>query len=161
MKSGQRREEVLLIGLASLALAVGTAVYAFDRGDAYFLGSIFAGQGDLPLFGPLAGQLPTFLHTLAFILLTAAVLRPWPRSLPAIAVFWFALECLFEIGQRNPWDEYITASLPGWFSHVPFLEASEGYFVRGTFDPLDLCSIGLGAAVAVLSVRFVMQRGAS
>jgi hypothetical protein len=159
MPGSQRKEEFILLVLAALLLIVGVLVYAIDRdGAAYFLAGWNASQGGVEVFGPIAGHLPTFVHVLAMILLTAAVLRPWPKLLPAIALGWFAVECLFEIGQLSPLDARIAASLPAWLDDVPVLEASAGYFINGTCDPFDVLSIGLGAAVAFWIVR-TTERG--
>jgi hypothetical protein len=159
MPGSQHKEEAILLVLAALLLLVGVLAYAIDRGGAaYFLAGWTAGQGGGELFGPLADQLPTFVHVLAIVLLTAAVLRPWPKLLPAIALGWFAVECLFELGQLSPLDARIAAALPAWLDDVPVLEASAGYFINGTCDPFDLLSIGLGAAVAFWIVRTI-ERG--
>ena len=79
----QRRPEVGMLLLATLLLAFGVLVYVLDRGGAvYFLSTWTATLGESNVFGPLGDHLPTFVHTLAFILITAAILRPWPRQLP-------------------------------------------------------------------------------
>lgn len=159
MPGSQRKEEASLLALAALLLVVGVLVYAIDRdGAAYFLAGWTAGHGGVEVFGPLADHLPTFLHVLAIVLLTAAVLRPWPKMLPAIALGWFTVECLFELGQLSPLDARIAAALPAWLDDVPVLEASAGYFINGTCDPFDVLSIGLGAAVAFWIVRTI-ERG--
>lgn len=159
MPGSQRKEEASLLALAALLLVVGVLVYAIDRGGAvYFLAGWTAGHGGAEIFGPFADHLPTFLHVLAMVLLTAAVLRPWPKLLPAIALGWFAVECLFELGQLSPLDARIAAALPAWLDDVPVLEASAGYFINGTCDPFDVLSIGLGAAVAFWIVRTI-ERG--
>lgn len=159
MPGGQHREEVALLTLAVLLLVVGAFVYAVDRGGtAYFLFGWTASHGTAKFFGPIGDHLPTFLHSLAMILATAAVLRPWPRLLPAIALGWFTIECSFELGQLSPLDAYIAATLPAWFGQVPVLEASADYFIHGTCDPLDVLSIGLGTAAAYCIVRLI-ERG--
>lgn len=156
MPGSRHKEEAILLVLAALMLVVGVLVYAIDRdGAAYFLAGWTAGYGDGELFGPLADHLPTFIHVLAIVLLTAAVLRPWPKLLPAIAIGWFTVECLFEIGQLSPLDARIAAALPAWLDDVPILEASADYFISGTCDPFDVLSIGLGAAAAFWTVRLI------
>ena len=159
MPGRQHREETTLLLLAALLLVVGVIVYAVDRGGAaYFLFGWTAGHGIAGFFGPIGDHLPTFVHPLAMILLTAAVLRPWPQLLPAIALGWFTVECCFELGQLPPLDAHIAATLPAWFGGVPVLEASADYFLHGTCDPLDVLSIGLGAAAAYWIVRAI-ERG--
>jgi hypothetical protein len=145
--------------VAALLLVVGVIVYAVDRGGgAYFLIGWTASYGEAELFGPVGNHLPTFVHSMAMILVTAAVLRPWPEFLPVIALGWFAIECLFEVGQISPLDAHVAAVLPAWFDDVPVLEASAGYFINGTCDPLDILSIALGAATAYWIVR-ITERG--
>ena len=159
MPGSQRREEMTLLVLAALLLVVGVLVYAIDRdGAAYFMAGWKTGHAGVELFGPFGGHLPTFLHVLAIVLLTAAVLRPWPKLLPAVALAWFTVECLFELGQLSPLDARISAALPAWLDDVPVLEASADYFINGTCDPLDILSIGLGAAAAFWIVRTI-ERG--
>jgi hypothetical protein len=159
MPGSQRKQEAILLVLAALLLVVGVLVYAIDRdGAAYFLAGWNSGHARVELFGPLADHLPTFVHVLAIVLLTAAVLRPWPRLLPAVALGWFTVECLFELGQLSPFDARIAAALPAWLDDVPVLEASADYFINGTCDPFDILSIGLGAAVAFWIVR-TLERG--
>ena len=144
--------------LATLLLATGVVVYALDRGGAvYFLYGWTAAPAKTSIFGPLGNHLPTFLHTLAFILITAAILRPWPRQLPAICATWFVIECLFELGQIAPIDARLASALPAWFDGVPVLEITTDYFIRGTYDPLDILSIGLAAVIAYPLAHLCLQ----
>ena len=159
MVSGHNKEETILLFVAALLLVVGVIVYAVDRGGAaYFLIGWTASHGKAELFGPIGNHFPTFVHPLALVLMTAAVLRPWPNLLPGIAIGWFTVECLFELGQLSPLDAHVVAVLPAWFDDVPVLEASADYFLNGTWDPLDVLSIGLGAAAAYWIVRTI-ERG--
>jgi hypothetical protein len=159
MPRSQQREEATLLILAALLLVIGVIVYAVDRGGAaYFLSGWTAGHSEAELFGAIGNHIPTFVHTLALILVTAAVLRPWPQLLPTIAFGWIAVECLFEVGQLSPLDAHVAAAIPAWFNDMPVLEASSDYFINGTCDPLDVLSIGLGAAAAYWIVRTI-ERG--
>ncbi len=155
---GQRRSEVSLLALALLLLTTGIMVYTIDRGGAaYFLPDWAAGHTGPAIFGPLGDYLPTFVHPLAFILITAAILRPWPRLLPAICATWFVIECLFEVAQMAPFDSRIAAAVPSWFDGVPVLRISADYFTRGTYDPLDILSIGLGTVMAYPIARIFLR----
>lgn len=159
MLRGQHKEEATLLFLAALLLVVGVVVYVIDRGGAvYFLTGWSSNRSEAELFGPIGNHLPTFVHTLAMILVFAAVLRPRASLLPAITIGWFTVECLFEVGQLHPLDTHIAAVLPAWFEYVPVLEASGDYFTNGTCDLLDLISIGLGAAAGYWIVRSI-ERG--
>ena len=144
--------------LATLLLATGIAVYAIDRGSAvYFLSDFTVTPAAGSVFGPLGHHLPTLLHTLAFVLITAAILRPWPRLLPAICATWFVVESLFELGQMAPFDSLIAAAVPAWFDRVHVLRITSDYFIQGTYDPLDILSIGIGAVIAYPLVRIFMR----
>jgi hypothetical protein len=158
MPAPQCRPEVGMLLLATLLLATGIVVYALDRGGTvYFLYGWTAAPAKISVFGPLGDHLPTFLHTLVFILITAAVLRPWPRLIPGICAAWFVIECLFELGQMAPFDGRIAAGVPSWFESVPVLQITADFFIRGTYDPLDILSIGLGAVIAYPLVRIYLQ----
>ena len=154
----QHRPEIGMLFLATLLLATGIMVYALDRaGAVYFLPDWTAAPTGTAIFGPLGDHLPTFLHPLVFILITAAVFRPWLRLLPAICAAWFAIECLFELGQMAPFDSRIAAAVPSWFDSVPVLRITADYFTRGTYDPLDILSIGLGTVIAYPIVRTFLR----
>ena len=154
----QRRPEVSLLLLATLLLASCILLYALDRGGAVYFLPDWAAEPNRPdIFGTLGAHLPTFLHPFAFILITAAVLRPWPRLLPAICVAWFVVECLFELGQMSPFDSRIAAAMPSWFDSVPILQIAADYFTRGTYDSLDVLSIGLGTVIAYPIVRTLFE----
>lgn len=139
-----------MLFLAALLSAIGVAVYALDRGGSVHFLAGWSNAPAIPVFGPLAAFLPTFLHTLVFILITAVILRPWPRTLPATCCAWFLFECLFEVGQMEPIDGYIAGA-------VPRLRVITSYFTQGTYDPLDVLSIGVGAVIAYLVARMVLR----
>ena len=154
----QSAPEIKALFLATFLLLVGVAVYALDRGGAaYFLAGWPFGPAAPAIFGPLGDHFPTFLHPLVFILITAAVLRPWPRWLPTICAAWFAIECLFELGEMAPFSERIAATVPLWFDGVPVLQNTADYFTHGTFDPLDILSIGIGTVIAYPLARKVLR----
>jgi hypothetical protein len=152
--------EARLLWPALLALAIGVVVYLYDRGGtAYFVPAWLTRDAPLPIFGAVGKHLPTFVHTFAFIVITAVALWPWPRLLPAICAAWVAIECAFEFGQAQPLGERLAAATPWWFDGVPFLEAAPTYFTSGTFDWLDVLAIGLGAMSAYLLVRYFSKGG--
>ena len=154
----QRAPEAKALFLATFLLLAGVAVYALDRGGAaHFLSGWSPGPAAPAIFGPLGDHLPTFLHPLVFILITAAVLRPWPRWLPTICAAWFAVECLFELGQMAPLNVRIAAAMPLWFDGVPVLRNTADYFTHGTFDPLDILSIGIGTVIAYPIARSILK----
>ncbi|MBT8442938.1 MAG: hypothetical protein KJO76_11170 [Gammaproteobacteria bacterium] len=155
----ESRTQSSAIWLAAGLLVLGVLVYALDRGGtAYFLPDWLARAPGPAVFGTLGAHLPTFVHPFAFVLMTAAVVRPGPRGLLLVCSAWFAIDCAFEVGQWSPLGQRIAASIPDWFDGVPVLEATGAYFSRGTFDPLDILSIALGVVAAYLVFRFA-QRG--
>ena len=150
----QCRPEIGMLLLAAFLLAFGVLVYILDRGGAvYFLSGWASAPTAAEFPGTLGDHLPTFLHTLVFILITAAILRPWPKLMLPTCVTWFGIECLFELGQMAPFDGHAAAVVPSWFEGLPVLEITSDYFIRGTFDAWDVVSIALAAIVAYPLVR--------
>ncbi len=143
----------LFTGLAALAL--GALLYLLDRPAerTYFIPQFLADavqpDGGAGLFGGLGQQLPTFLHTFALCLLTAALLRVGWRGALGICAAWLTTDALFELGQLPGAAEWLAQHMPAWFSHVPLLDNAAGYFLHGRFDPLDLLSIATGAVLAL------------
>ena len=122
-------------GLFALGLGVlvlGVAVYVLDRpvGSVGFLPARLGhGSG---LLGPFAGPLPTFLHTLAFSLMTAALIAPSLRARLAACGVWAAVNGLFEAAQYPAFRDITGIGMPG------------------AFDPLDLLAAAIGAVAAFL-----------
>ena len=117
--------------LAAMLLTVGLLVYLFDRpaDQIYFIpdGWEFADDTRL-IFGSIGAHLPTFIHVLAFILISSALLAPW---------------CL-----------RIVDIVSGRFQGVPFLENTSRYFLAGMFDFLDLVSSAVGSVTACLMISY-------
>ena len=152
-----RRSTVIQLTIAFGTLAVGIAVYLFDRQPAnvYFIPDWIANLIHIsPIFGSIGNYLPTFIHVYAFIILSALVLQPTRKQLFMVCTFWFVIDCLFELGQMTSVSESVLNFIPGWFSNIPFLENTASYFLNGTFDILDLASITLGTIAAYLTIRF-------
>jgi len=96
--------------------------------------------------------IPSFLHTFALCLLTAALLRVGWRGALGICSAWLVTDGLFELGQQPMAAEWLARHMPAWFQHVPLLNNTASYFLHGRFDPLDLLSIFLGAAAAFVLI---------
>ena len=119
-----------LFALGFAALVLGVLLYALER-PADSVAILPAGLvHDGAFLGPLAGPLPTFLHTLAFALMTAAFVAPTLRALLATCGVWMAVNIAFEISQHDVFREYT------------------GIGLYGTFDPLDFLAALLGAVAA-------------
>ena len=132
--------------MASIAvLAMGALVYSLERpaDSVLFLPaalSLHDGQTYLPPL--LGGPLPSFLHSLAFSLMTAAMLGPGPRNAALACAAWAAINTLFE------------------FSQYPLFANLTGVGMAGIFDPLDLMAALLGALAAFgITWRYGMKEG--
>ncbi len=148
--------EIVGATLAALgALVAGVLVYALDRvpESVYFLPASWslAEAGQL-WFGSLGGQLPEFVHVYAFGLMTAAVLASSRRLALLSCAAWWALDSLVELGQHAAISPHIAAAVPAWVAGIPFLENTGPYFTHGTFDPLDLAAIAVGAVAAYFTI---------
>ena len=150
----------LLIGVA--ALFVGSLVYLVDRlpDHTYFIyisGLNISLYKIFPnIFGLVGNSLPSFIHVFSFILITAGFLFCQKRDCVIICLSWFLVDCAFEVGQGfHPWSSEI---FPDWFEGILFLENSRDYFVRGTFDFIDLLAIALGTVTAYCVLLAISKR---
>jgi hypothetical protein len=148
------RRQVMLLAIGGLSLASGSAFYAIVRPppvarsvlpDAFLpaLASLAA--------GPVSGAAPTFAHTLAFCLLTAAVLGPSARYGIVVCAAWPALEIGFELAQHDAVASWLLAHMPASLQPITIA------YVTGTFDPADMLAAVLGGAAA-LCVLTASQR---
>ena len=124
-----------LFALGFTALLLGVLVYALERpaGSVAILPAGLMPGG--AFLGPLAGPLPTFLHTFAFALMTAAFLTPTRRARLAACGVWAVINFAFEVSQ-----------------HPAFMELT-GFGMHGAYDPLDLLAALAGALVAYLFLQ--------
>lgn len=143
----------VLIGLAALVL--GTMVYLVDRPiEQSFIPNAISLVALTPtVFGVLGHSLPTFVHVLAFILLTTAVLAGGKNTALAVCLGWFALEAVFELGQHPAIAQWLVKGIPPGFAHFPILNQTDRYFLNGTFDPMDLLAIALGTFAAYVAIQ--------
>ena len=146
-----RRAGVALALLALAVLALGTLVYALDRGagTAVLWPRALTRQGGAPVFGTVGGSLPSLAHAFAFSLLSALAL-PWRRAWQAGACAgWAVVDALFEIGQHRALSGPLGELLP----------PLANYFRRGTFDALDVAAGFVGAALAYGLLRRFARAG--
>ena len=142
----------ILIG--SFALLIGALVYYIDRppDQTYFVNRYsedLSMHDRIPnLFGVVGHSLPDFLHVFSFILLTAGISSCGKRGYRLICVSWLLIDSAFEFGQK--YLKQPIKNLPNWFDGIPILEAVKPYFIRGTFDYIDLISIVLGTIAAYI-----------
>lgn len=146
----------LLPGLvAVIVLFAGLWIYAAERGPqaTLFLAAINFSQYAPSIFGALGGSLPTFAHVFAFSIFTALIIGQTSRAALYASLTWFFIDISFEIGQH-------AAVAPSVASALSPIGSFTSYFTAGTFDPLDMASIGVGAALAYIfvSASFVSHK---
>ena len=151
------------LGAGLLLLLIGIMVYLMGRPAGAAPGilapfNIFHVTSDVRLWGVLAHSLPTLTHTAAFILLTTALLDCRPGVGAVVATLWLLLEALFELGQHEMLSASFASAVPAWWEALPGFRGTRDYFLRGSFDPLDLASIALGALVAYFIVSVDYRR---
>lgn len=149
--------EARLLLLATVFLSLGVLVYLFGRSAPVYFLPAWLVPDPVAVVSLLGGSLPAFAHTISMILVTAAVLRPWPRTLAFNCAAWCALECGFELGQTESLGSRIVAALPEWTGRAPVLEAADDYFISGTFDYGDIAACLLAAFIAYFVVRKIYQ----
>lgn len=142
-----------MLAAASLALALGGLVYLADRKACVAVPICSALGGVQPLFGAVGGSLPSFVHVFAFSLLTAAALpnrrRPWYSACAA----WAVVNALFELGQHESLRGPLVSALHSLWGPSSIVKPVADYFTLGTFDPMDLLAVGLGAVAAAAVLR--------
>jgi hypothetical protein len=99
-----------------------------------------------PVIVTLGNSLPTYIHVLAFSLMTSGLVATQKRGYALVCLAWFVIDVLFEFGQES--GDRIIPIIPSWFSTFLFLENTGDYFLHGRFDYLDLLSIALGSVTA-------------
>lgn len=150
----------ILIGIAGLL--IGSLVYLIDRppNQTYFIYSSpinISLFNIIPnLFGVIGSSLPAFIHVFSFILITAGLIFCGKRGYLTICLFWFLVECAFELGQK--FDTWSSRMIPDWFAGIPFLENTKNYFLQGTFDFIDLVAIAFGTAIAYFVLLTTISR---
>ncbi|HSC65771.1 MAG TPA: hypothetical protein VLD35_19180 [Caldimonas sp.] len=139
------RRVALLAAMAVAALVAGTLVYLVDRppGHAMWIPH-FALAPRPPTFGSIGDWLPSFVHPLAFALLTAAALpagSPW-RYRGCVA--WGAVDVACELGQHAA----LKTAWLGLAEQGLAPVAASRYFLHGRFDVADLVAAAAGALAA-------------
>ena len=150
----------ILIGIIGLLL--GSLIYLVDRppGQTYFVYSNALNVSlykTLPnLFGSIGNSLPAFIHVFSFILITAGLTASRKRDYLIICLFWFTVDSAFELGQH--FKTLSSRLIPDWFAGIPYLENTENYFLKGTFDFHDLAAITFGIIAAYAMLLTTAER---
>jgi len=96
----------------------------------------------------LLGPVPTFVHVLAFSMMSAAFVgRTYMRQL-LLCAGWAAIEVVFELAQYPPVRDRLLRARP--LAAMPFISS---YLTGGTFDYADILTAILGASLAGLFLR--------
>lgn len=149
--------------IALLGLFIGWLVYAFDRSPekTYFILKNYLNinfYGTIPkLFGSIGNNLPAYIHVFSFIMMTASFLRYSKRSYIFICLFWFFVDFMFELGQKFKF--YSLSMIPEYFSKIPFLDSAQNYFLKGTYDFLDLIAVVCGTLTAYFFLVITKNEG--
>jgi len=153
---GPRGRQATLVAIGCFGLAVGVLVYVTDRAGAKgILLPIVDSLAGAQLFGVIGLWLPSFVHPFAFSLFTAAALpsRWAPRYGACIA--WFAVNAAFEVGQHPLVRSHVATALDEGFGHAALVQPLANYFLRGTFDVIDIVGAALGAVAAAVVLRLM------
>lgn len=74
-----------------------------------------------------------------------------------ICCTWFFINALFELGQK--WAISASALIPRFFDNIFVLENMRNYFLKGTFDFLDVFASLLGAGAAYFILVLTLKSG--
>jgi hypothetical protein len=150
--------KITQVAIALAALLAGVFIYLAERSglDVYFLPDGWQAVWPMSWLGQ---HLPSFLHTFAFAMLTAAVLAPARYAAIISCAFWVLVNSLLEVGQRESIATEISGHTPAWFLDWPVLENVNSYFLFGTFDSIDIAFVVIGGATALLTLGILQQVG--
>lgn len=140
--------------IGGIALALGMLVYATDRDPAHAL--LFPALAALhvgPMFGAPGAWLPSFVHPLAFSLLSAAALPRRPRPAYGACAAWWMVNVAFEIAQHPKYSGAVAHAVHRAFGHGAVADALAGYGLHGRFDPADLIAATAGSLAAAALLR--------
>lgn len=127
------------LAIALISLCLGLSYYLLLRPE----NSTYAlpwHVGELPLL-PFMNSLPSFLHSLAFMLLGGLMVGQKMRYGLSWIAFWFVLELAFEVIQHSTVESILMGA------RVPKIIM---LYAQGSFDIYDLLALGLAAFMAVL-----------
>ena len=155
------RLEMTLFIVALGALILSGLVFNLDHSSEsiYLLPNWLPGdERQYHLFGSTGNYLPTFLHTLIFILFTCACLLTSRKSQILVCAAWFSIDILIEMTQSSPVVSWIASKLTNYLDGIPLQENIPNYFLAGVFDIQDICAIATGTIAAYLTVLVVKNK---
>jgi hypothetical protein len=141
-----RRRDTRLFAWGLAWLAAGFAIYATARPATVF--AFFPHASD-PVALPawlrwMLGPAPTFVHVVAFSLMSGAVIGRTRRQIYGVCAAWAVIEVGFELAQHPAFRNWLTQH--GAF--VLQISLLGSYLAHGTFDLGDLVAALVGAALA-------------
>jgi hypothetical protein len=160
MKMTMNNSNKSMICFSLLVLAVGCLFYAAFRpaDSVYFLPQAFSLYNNyIGSLGRIGNSLPSFIHVLAFSLLTASIVKRSQKNILQVCIFWVLVNLVFEAGQHSAISLNIVQQLPVWFEHIPVLENSANYFIHGRFDIWDLFAAFLGGLIAYIGLLIAIK----
>lgn len=136
------------LGVACASFLTAIAVYCFARiNPPEFLEPFQAVNTDLATHSEIFGSAPSFFYTLALgLAIGACASSPLRARLHCLS--WIGLALFLELTQHSIFAEsfssWLKANLsePVWSLFVP-------YWIRGSFDPLDLLATLVGGIIAL------------
>ena len=157
-----RRINNTQIIIGSAALFLGCLIYLFQRPrDTYFLSLMklpdTSYHWNPPILNLIGGVLPAFLHVFAISMIIGGLLHCSKRGYLMICCTWFFINALFEFGQK--WAISASALIPRFFDNIFVLENMRNYFLKGTFDFLDVFASLLGAGAAYFILVLTLKSG--
>ena len=144
----RRSHLVWILIIANLSLFLGIAVYCLARFNPPTIFSAFlATNNELASFTGIFGSAPSFFYTLALGLLIGA-LASNQTTARLHCLTWIALCLLLEISQLPIYSMWVTTWLSGALFESGW-EFIESYWLRGTFDPIDLVATLSGGLISL------------
>ncbi len=156
--------DLSLIAMGLAAVFVGTMFYAVMRPTPHIF--LISGLFTAPFAGmpsvPGINAFPSFVHTLAFVLMSAGALGCRRISCAVkIAAAWVFIELIFEIGQHAAVKKLFVTELPACLEKVPVLDRTAAFFLHGRYDTLDVAAIFIAAALALALIHWLENKGES
>ncbi len=93
-------KELRLSLIALVSLFLGIYLYYFERNGFLIFDSVQSLKV-FDIFGPIGNNLPSFLHSFSFSLLTVLIIGFKKKWIIYSSVFWFIIELIFELGQMQ------------------------------------------------------------
>lgn len=149
----------MVLGAATLAL--GAVYYLSVRPMAIAAGFASIDSQQPPIVVLALGSLPTFLHVLAFSMLTGALGASAESSRAWACIAWASVDGLFEFGQHEIVARLLVAQLD-LRCGTNFVCARSGqFFLHGTFDIADIAAGALGGLLAYTILKYPIRHAES